>query len=91
MTATIAEAATEKNAKKSGLAPSTIRIGKRYRANRLNGDYDAIVLTEMVEIRDAIRYFDSPIYLARWAERALAARPALRRPWPKWPRVARQK
>ncbi|HQV23550.1 MAG TPA: NAD(P)/FAD-dependent oxidoreductase, partial [Agitococcus sp.] len=30
--------------KKSGLTPSTIRIGKRYRANRLNGDYDAIVI-----------------------------------------------
>jgi phytoene dehydrogenase-like protein len=29
---------------KSGLAPSTIRIGKRYRANRLNGDYDAIII-----------------------------------------------
>ncbi|MBL0230598.1 MAG: NAD(P)/FAD-dependent oxidoreductase [Moraxellaceae bacterium] len=29
---------------KSGLAASTIRIGKRYRANRLNGDYDAIVI-----------------------------------------------
>ncbi len=28
----------------SGLTPSTIRIGKRYRANRLNGDYDAIVI-----------------------------------------------
>jgi hypothetical protein len=31
-------------AEKSGLAASTIRIGKRYRANRLNGDYDAIVI-----------------------------------------------
>lgn len=30
--------------KKSGLTPSTIRIGKRYRANRLNGDYDAVVI-----------------------------------------------
>ena len=26
------------------LAPSTIRIGTRYRANRLNGEYDAIVI-----------------------------------------------
>ena len=26
------------------LTPSTIRIGTRYRANRLNGDYDAIVI-----------------------------------------------
>lgn len=43
-----------------------------------SGDYDAIVLTEMVEIRDALRYFDSPVYLARWAEKALAARPDVR-------------
>src|SRR5690554_7940567 len=28
----------------SGLAPSTIRIGHRYRANRLDGPYDAIVI-----------------------------------------------
>ncbi|MEW9918955.1 hypothetical protein AB2B41_05040 [Marimonas sp. MJW-29] len=32
-----------------------------------SGDYDAIVLTEMVEIADAIRYHDSADYLARWA------------------------
>lgn len=43
-----------------------------------SGDYDAIVLTEMVEIRSAIRYFDSAEYLARWAEKALAARPDVR-------------
>ncbi|MBA3908681.1 MAG: hypothetical protein C0524_02110 [Rhodobacter sp.] len=43
-----------------------------------SGEYDAIVLTEMVEIRDALRYFDSPVYLARWAEKALAARPDVR-------------
>lgn len=43
-----------------------------------SGDYDAIVLTEMVEIRSAIRYFDSADYLARWAQRALAARPDVR-------------
>ncbi|HRH92376.1 MAG TPA: NAD(P)-binding protein, partial [Agitococcus sp.] len=30
--------------KKSGLTPSNIRIGKRYRAYRLNGYYDAIVI-----------------------------------------------
>ena len=30
-------------------------------------DYDAIVLTEMVEITDAIRYHASADYLARWA------------------------
>jgi hypothetical protein len=35
-----------------------------------SGDYDAVVLTEMVEIRDAIRYHDSAEYLARWADLA---------------------
>ena len=43
-----------------------------------SGDYDAIVLTEMVEIRDSIRWYDSPKYLALWAEKALAARPDVR-------------
>ncbi len=43
-----------------------------------SGDYDAIVLTEMVEIRASIRYYDSPVYLARWAETALNARPDVR-------------
>lgn len=43
-----------------------------------SGDYDAIVLTEMVEIRDALRYFDSPRYLTLWAQEALAARPDVR-------------
>ena len=36
------------------------------------GDYDAVVLTEMVEIRDAIRYHDSARYLAHWARKARA-------------------
>jgi len=35
-----------------------------------SGDYDAVVLTEMVELRDAIRYHDSARYLAKWAELA---------------------
>ena len=39
-----------------------------------SGDYDAIVLTEMVEIRDALRHFDSPRHLALWAAEARAAR-----------------
>lgn len=43
-----------------------------------SGDYDAIVLTEMVEIRASLRYHDSPVYLARWAEEALMARPDVR-------------
>ncbi len=34
----------KKKEKKTGLAPSTIRIGKRYRPSRLNGSYDAIVI-----------------------------------------------
>ena len=29
---------------KKELAPSTLRIGKRYRPNRLNGPYDVIVI-----------------------------------------------
>ncbi|MFG6568566.1 hypothetical protein [Sulfitobacter sp. 1A13679] len=43
-----------------------------------SGDYDAVVLTEMVEIADAIRYHDSPDYLAHWARLAHAARPDTR-------------
>ena len=53
----------------------------RYRDAReavASGDYDAIVLTESVEIRDAIRYHDSPRFLAGFAEAALAARPGVR-------------
>ena len=53
----------------------------RYRAARAaadSGDYDAFVMTEMVEIRDAIRYYDSWDYLHRWARRAAAANPATR-------------
>jgi hypothetical protein len=42
------------------------------------GDYDAIVLTEMVEIRDAIRYHASAEYLSRWAELARAHNPQAR-------------
>lgn len=43
-----------------------------------SGDYDAVVLTEAVEIRDAIRWQASPAYLARWAEAARAANPDVR-------------
>lgn len=43
-----------------------------------SGDYQAIVLTEMVEIRASIRYYDSPVYLARWAAEAVKARPDAR-------------
>lgn len=40
-----------------------------------SGAYDAVVLTEMVELRDAIRYHDSGGYLHKWAELARAASP----------------
>lgn len=43
-----------------------------------SGDYDAIVLTEMVEIRDALRHFDSPRHLALWANEVRTARPEAR-------------
>lgn len=43
-----------------------------------SGDYDAIVLTEMVELKDAIRYHDSARALADWARLARAARPDVR-------------
>ena len=43
-----------------------------------SGSYPVVVLTEMVEIRDAIRYFDSARYLAQWAQRVRAARPDAR-------------
>ncbi len=43
-----------------------------------SGEYDAVVLTEMIEIADAIRYHDSPDYLARWANLAREARPDTR-------------
>jgi hypothetical protein len=38
-----------------------------------SGDYDALVLTEMVEIKDAIAYFDSPKMLHNWADKAQAS------------------
>ncbi len=44
-----------------------------------SGDYDAVVLTEMVELRDAIKYFGSAKYLRRWADLARNA--------PKAPRI----
>lgn len=53
----------------------------RYRDARSGigaGTYDAVVLTEMVEINDAIRYHDSAGYLARWAKLATEANPQAR-------------
>jgi hypothetical protein len=43
-----------------------------------SGTYDAVVLTEMVEIRDAIRYHDSAAALAHWAAAARAGNPQAR-------------
>lgn len=43
-----------------------------------SGDYDAVILTEMVEIRDAIRYHQSSEYLDRWARRARTGNPDAR-------------
>lgn len=43
-----------------------------------SGDYDAVVLTEMVEIRAAIRWHASADHLARWARAARAGNPAVR-------------
>ncbi len=42
------------------------------------GGYDAIVFTEMVELRDAIRWHDSAQALANWAAMARTASPAAR-------------
>jgi hypothetical protein len=43
-----------------------------------SGKFDALVLTEMVEIKDAINSFDSPEYLRRWAREAHTADPTTR-------------
>jgi hypothetical protein len=43
-----------------------------------SGGYDAFVVTEMVEIRDAIKYFESWDYLSRWAQRAWNGKDATR-------------
>lgn len=43
-----------------------------------SGRFDALVLTEMVEIKDAIKYHDSPRYLRNWARLAREARPTTR-------------
>jgi hypothetical protein len=43
-----------------------------------SGRFDALVVTEMVEIRDALQYFDSPKYLHLWAREARTHRPDAR-------------
>lgn len=42
------------------------------------GQWDAVILTEMVELRDAIRWHGSAHYLARWIQAALAGNPDAR-------------
>jgi hypothetical protein len=43
-----------------------------------SGDYDAVIVTESVDLRDAIRWGDSPEYLFRFSQAAHAARPDVR-------------
>lgn len=43
-----------------------------------SGRFDVLVLTEMVEIRDAIRWHDSPVWLAEWVRTARQTNPTLR-------------
>lgn len=43
-----------------------------------SGRFDVLVLTEMVEIRDAIRWYDSPRWLADWVRLARGANPHIR-------------
>ncbi|MBP6736720.1 MAG: hypothetical protein KA139_04745 [Rhodobacteraceae bacterium] len=43
-----------------------------------SGSFDAVVLTEMVELRDAIRWHDSARWLAHWAKAARAGNPGVR-------------
>lgn len=43
-----------------------------------SGAFDAVVLTEMVELRDAIAYHDSPTYKSFWAQLARQASPNTR-------------
>lgn len=43
-----------------------------------SGKFDALVITEMVEIKDAIKYYDSPEYVRRWAREARLSAPKTR-------------
>jgi len=40
-----------------------------------SGEYDAVILTEMVEIKDAVKYHDSTSYFGKWADLARSANP----------------
>lgn len=43
-----------------------------------SGDYDAVIFTEMVELRDAIKWHDSPEHLAKWLTKAQEGREGVR-------------
>lgn len=43
-----------------------------------SGDYDAFVLTEMVEIEAAVDYFDAPVYVKHWVSAARDGNPQVR-------------
>ncbi|OIQ30560.1 MAG: hypothetical protein BM562_09435 [Alphaproteobacteria bacterium MedPE-SWcel] len=43
-----------------------------------SGAYDAVILTEMVELRDALKFFGARDYLHRWAELARSGNPKTR-------------
>ena len=43
-----------------------------------SGEYDVVVLTEAVEIRDSIKYMDSPQMLHNWAQAAWDSNPGAR-------------
>ncbi|NBB98364.1 MAG: hypothetical protein GVY34_09385 [Alphaproteobacteria bacterium] len=43
-----------------------------------SGDYDALVLTEMIDLKDAIRWHDSGRYTALWAQLARKHAPEIR-------------
>lgn len=43
-----------------------------------SGEYDSFIMTEMVELNDAIRWHDSARYASLWATKARAGRPDIR-------------
>jgi hypothetical protein len=53
-----------------GFAEENATTAHRPAKDMDTGRYGAVVLTEMVELRDAMRYHDSGRYLADWAARA---------------------
>ncbi|NPD13883.1 hypothetical protein HOY34_01550 [Xinfangfangia sp. D13-10-4-6] len=63
----------------AGLAEENATPAYRPAAEAIDsGDYPVVVLTEMVALKDAIRYHNAPAELAKWAARIRAARPDAR-------------